>query len=271
MPELPEVETTRRGIRKHVEQQTIKKVIIRQRSLRWPVPAILKKILPDQMIQSVNRRAKYLILNCDAGHVILHLGMSGSLRVLDANIPAEKHDHIDFVFTNGQCLRLRDPRRFGAVLFTKDDPTQHKLLKSLGPEPLSKTFTAMTLFDQSRKRKLTIKSLIMDSKIVVGVGNIYASEALFRAGIHPKRAAGKVTKEKYHLLTTAIKEVLTEAIQAGGTSLRDFTKSDGKPGYFKQSLNVYGRTGEPCNHCKKPITQAVIGQRSTFYCTQCQK
>ena len=271
MPELPEVETTRRGIREHVEQQIVKKVIIRQPKLRWPIPARLTKILPGQKIHSISRRAKYLIFSCDAGHVILHLGMSGSLRVLDANIPAEKHDHIDFIFTNGKCLRLRDPRRFGAVLFTKDDPAQHKLLKSLGPEPLSKPFTAEYLFTISRKRKLTIKSFIMDSKIVVGVGNIYASEALFRAGVHPKRAAGKVTKEKYTLLSTAIKEVLTEAIKAGGTSLRDFTQSDGKPGYFKQSLNVYGRKGEPCNNCKKPITQSVIAQRSTYYCTQCQK
>ncbi len=271
MPELPEVETTRRGIRKHVEKQTITKVIIRQSQLRWPIPTGLSKILSKQVIKSVSRRAKYLILSCDAGHVILHLGMSGSLRVLNANTPPEKHDHIDFIFTNGQCLRLRDPRRFGAVLFTKEEPTQHKLLKSLGPEPLSKYFSDHYLFEKSRKRQLTIKSFIMDSKIVVGVGNIYASEALFRAGIHPKRAAGKVTKEKYNLLTTAIKEVLKEAIQAGGTSLRDFTKSDGKPGYFRQSLNVYGKKGEPCPNCNKPITQSVIAQRSTYYCTQCQK
>lgn len=271
MPELPEVETTRRGIRKHIEQQTIKEVIIRQAKLRWPIPAKLKNILPHQIIHSVKRRGKYLILYCEAGHVILHLGMSGSLRVLDASIPAEKHDHIDFIFTNGKCLRLRDPRRFGAVLFTKDDPVQYKLLKSLGPEPLSNAFSAAYLFEKSRKRTLTIKSFIMDSKIVVGVGNIYASEALFRAGVHPKRAAGKVTKEKYNLLISAIKEVLTEAIKAGGTSLRDFTQSNGKPGYFKQELKVYGRKGEPCDNCKKPITQAVIAQRSTFYCTCCQK
>ncbi len=271
MPELPEVETTRRGIHKHVEHQTIKKVIIRQAKLRWPVPGTLTKKLAKQVIHNVTRRAKYLILSCDAGHVILHLGMSGSLRVVKADTPAEKHDHVDFVFTNGKCLRLRDPRRFGAVLFTKDDPNEHKLIKSLGPEPLSKSFTAQHLFDRSRKRSLTIKSFIMDSKIVVGVGNIYASEALFRAGIHPKRAAGKVTKEKYTLLTTAIKQVLKAAIKAGGTSLRDFTKSDGKPGYFKQSLKVYGRKGEPCYQCKKPISHAVIAQRSTYYCTHCQK
>ena len=271
MPELPEVETTRRGISKHVEQQTVKEVIIRQARLRWPIPAKLKNILPNQIIHTVTRRAKYLILSSEVGYVIIHLGMSGSLRVLDAKTPAEKHDHIDFVFSNGKCLRLRDPRRFGAVLFTRNDPAQHKLLKSLGPEPLSNSFTATYLVEKSRKRKLTIKSFIMDSKIVVGVGNIYASEALFRAGVHPKRAAGKVTKEKYSLLTTAIKEVLTEAIKAGGTSLRDFTQSDGKPGYFKQALKVYGRKGEPCNNCKKSITQAMIAQRSTFYCTHCQK
>jgi len=271
MPELPEVETTRRGIRKHVEGQTVKAVIIRQHKLRWPIPSTLNKTLARQRIHSVTRRAKYLLLGTDVGHVILHLGMSGSLRILDHSVPAEKHDHIDFVFNNGQCLRLRDPRRFGAVLFCRDDPYQHKLLKSLGPEPLDKHFDAKHIFDLSRKRKVTIKSFIMDSKIVVGVGNIYASEALFRAGIHPKRAAGKVSKEKYHLLVSVIKDVLKEAIKAGGTSLRNFTQSDGKPGYFKQALNVYGRKSEPCPNCKKPITQSVIAQRSTYYCTQCQK
>jgi len=271
MPELPEVETTRRGIRKHLEGQTIKTVIVRQPKLRWPIPASLNKTLSNQVIHSVTRRAKYILIATDVGHIILHLGMSGSLRVIDSQVLAEKHDHVDFVFGNGQCLRFRDPRRFGAVLFCQHDPFQHKLLKSLGPEPLEKKFHPEYLFSLSRKRKVTIKSFIMDSKIVVGVGNIYASEALFRAGVHPKRLAGKVSKEKFAQLVLNIKAVLKEAIKAGGTSLRDFTKSDGKPGYFKQSLKVYGRKGEACPNCQKPIRQSVIAQRSTFYCTHCQK
>lgn len=270
MPELPEVETTRRGIRKHVEGQVIDKVIVRNRQLRWPVPTTLNKILHGQSIDSVNRRGKYLLLSSPVGHIIIHLGMSGSLRVVDCNSPAEKHDHVDIAFSNGLCLRLRDPRRFGAVLFCRGDPLEHKLLQHLGPEPLDREFDGEYLFVRSRKRKSAVKTFIMDSKIVVGVGNIYASEALFRAGIHPRRQAGKISQEKYSLLVDAIKQVLSEAIKAGGTSLRDFTRSDGKPGYFKQSLNVYGRNGEACPRCNKPISQSVIGQRSTYYCTHCQ-
>ena len=271
MPELPEVETTCRGIAPRITDQTVAKVIVRQSKLRWPIPKNLNRKIKGQVIQHVSRRGKYLLLTTAAGTVIMHLGMSGSLRIVDCKTSPEKHDHFDIVFENGQCLRLRDPRRFGAVLFTTDDPGQHKLLANLGPEPLENDFNPEYLFNKSRKRSLSIKSFIMDSKVVVGVGNIYASESLFKAGIHPKKAAGKVSKEKFCLLVKAIKSVLKAAIKSGGTTLKDFTSSDGKPGYFQQSLNVYGRKGLPCPTCGKAITHSVIGQRATYYCTQCQK
>lgn len=271
MPELPEVETTCRGIAPHIENNTIKKVIVRNRSLRWPIPSGLNTKLKNQKISSVERRAKYLLLKTKIGTLIMHLGMSGSLRILATNEPAEKHDHFEIQFEDGNCLRLRDPRRFGAVLWTKDDPQEHKLLINLGPEPLDKTFNAELLFEKSRKRKTTIKQFIMDAKIVVGVGNIYASESLFLAGIHPKRLAGKITKQHAKDLTAAIKKILRQAIKQGGTTLKDFKSSDGKPGYFQQKLKVYDRKNEACLICEKPIKQITLGQRSTFYCTHCQK
>jgi formamidopyrimidine-DNA glycosylase len=270
MPELPEVETTRRGILPHLLGHRIQEIVVRDRRLRWPVPKNLNAKLQGRKISEVSRRGKYLLLATDAGTLIMHLGMSGSLRVLTCDTPPEKHDHVDIVLDNQQCLRLRDPRRFGAVLFTDSDPLQHELLRDLGPEPLSADFNAEYLFAKSRKRKACIKVFIMDSHIVVGVGNIYANEALFAAGIHPRRAAGKVTRAQYDLLVNAIKQVLHAAIKAGGTTLRDFTRSDGKPGYFRLSLQIYGREGEPCPQCGKPITHAVIGQRSSYYCTHCQ-
>jgi formamidopyrimidine-DNA glycosylase len=270
MPELPEVETTRRGITPHIQDHVITHVIVRDRRLRWPIPRNLNDKLQDQRILRVNRRGKYLLLTTTGGTLIMHLGMSGSLRVLNCNAPAAKHDHVDLVLDNGHCLRLRDPRRFGAVLFTDTDPMQHALLKNLGPEPLSDAFTGEYLFNKSRKRSVCIKSFTMDSRIVVGVGNIYANEALFAAGIHPRRAAGKVTRAQYALLAQAIKQVLRAAIRAGGTTLRDFTHSDGNPGYFRLSLQVYDREGEPCPKCGKPITHAMIAQRSSYYCTHCQ-
>jgi len=270
MPELPEVETTRRGIAPHIRRNRIASVIIRDARLRWPVPKSIKKLLPGQTIDSVRRRGKYILLETGIGTVIMHLGMSGSLRIVDETDPAQKHDHVDIVFTNHKALRLRDPRRFGAVLFTKEDPLQHKLLVQLGPEPLGTEFNGDYLFEKSRKRKIAIKSLLMDSKVVVGVGNIYANEALFMAGIHPKRAAGKLGKPQCTRLVTAVKQVLKSAIKAGGTTLRDFTRSDGSPGYFRLSLNIYDKKGQPCPRCGKPITHAVIGQRSTYYCTHCQ-
>ncbi len=271
MPELPEVETTRRGIEPHLINQMIDSIVIRQRQLRWPVPTNIKTVLKHQTIHHITRRGKYLLLQTKVGTLIIHLGMSGSLRVISTSVHAEKHDHVDIVLSNQQCLRLRDPRRFGAVLFSKTDPLTHKLLRDLGPEPLSDAFHSDYLFQTSRKRKINVKAFIMDSKVVVGVGNIYANEALFMARVHPRRAAGKLTAEQCQKLTQAIKKVLSAAIKAGGTTLRDFTKSDGKPGYFRQSLKIYDKKDQPCPNCKKPITHAVIAQRSTYYCTACQK
>jgi formamidopyrimidine-DNA glycosylase len=271
MPELPEVETTCRGIKPHIENNIITKVIVRNRNLRWPVPKGLKTKLKNQKIISVTRRAKYLLVKTEAGTLILHLGMSGSLRILPSSDPVEKHDHFELQFENGISLRLRDPRRFGAVLWTTDDPLEHKLLINLGPEPLDKYFNPELLFQKSRKRKTTIKQFIMDAKIVVGVGNIYASESLFLSSINPKRLAGKITKKNAEDLSTAIKKILKQAIKQGGTTLKDFTSSDGKPGYFQQKLKVYDRKNEPCLKCKKPIKQITLGQRSTFYCSNCQK
>ena len=271
MPELPEVETTRRGIEPHLLRQTIKKVILRQTRLRWPVPRNLNQKLAGQPVLALQRRGKYLLVTTPRGSLILHLGMSGSIRILPVNTPPEKHDHLDIVLTNGQCLRFRDPRRFGAVLFTSADPLQHKLLRHLGPEPLSRAFNGKYLYEESRGRKVAVKLFIMNSKVVVGVGNIYASEALFLAGIHPKRISGRLTRERYDKLARAIKKVLRAAIRQGGTTLRDFTASDGKPGYFRQKLNVYGRAGQPCNVCSTPIRQITLGQRSSYYCPHCQK
>ena len=271
MPELPEVETTRRGIAPHIEGQRISDVVVRHHQLRWPVPQGLKKKLSGSRINNVSRRAKYLLLGFDHGTLILHLGMSGSLRIIDSKLPAEKHDHIDIVLNSGKALRLTDPRRFGAVLWTIKDPSHHELIAHLGPEPLHDTFNSDYLFQQSRKRKSSIKQFIMDGKVVVGVGNIYDSESLFLAGINPKRIAHKISKARYEKLTAAIKQVLAAAIEQGGTTLRDFIGGDGKPGYFAQKLNVYGREGEPCHQCGTTIKQITQGQRSTYYCPSCQK
>jgi formamidopyrimidine-DNA glycosylase len=271
MPELPEVETTRRGIAPHLTGQHISKVVIRHHGLRWPVPKTLAKILPGQKIHAVTRRAKYLLVACDSGWLILHLGMSGSLRVLPQDTPPEKHDHFDLVLDSGELLRLRDPRRFGAVLWTETDPERHPLLENLGVEPLTPEFCGKWLYERSRVRNTAIKLFLMDSKIVVGVGNIYASEALFRAGIRPQTAAGRISRPRYERLTAVIKETLQDAIAAGGSSLRDFVNSQGKPGYFQQQYFVYGRTDEPCRRCNTPIRQIRQGQRSTFFCPSCQK
>ena len=276
MPELPEVETTKNGIAPHINQQILSELVVRQPKLRWPIPPHLKKTVKGLRVHNVHRRAKYLLIDLAdnegniKGTLIIHLGMSGSLRVLNADIPkAEKHEHFDLVFENGVVVRYTDPRRFGACLWQTADE-ESELLTHLGPEPLSDEFNADYLYGLSRKRTSAIKTFIMDQKFVVGVGNIYASESLFMAGIHPKKAAGKVSKAKFELLVDAIKKVLAKAISEGGTTLKDFVGGDGKPGYFAQQLNVYGRAGEPCPNCDKPIKQVVLGQRSTFYCTRCQ-
>ncbi len=270
MPELPEVETTRRGIAPHLEGQTVTDVRVRQRRLRWPVPRDLSTRLIGQELILVERRAKYLLLRFRVGTLMIHLGMSGSLRVLPADSPAEKHDHVDVVFAD-ICLRLRDPRRFGAVLWTDDLTDHHPLISNLGPEPLSDAFDAHHLADAAKGRKLAIKQLIMDGKVVVGVGNIYANEALFMAGIHPQRAAGRIGFARLAALVDAVKTVLAAAIEQGGTTLRDFQREDGKPGYFAQALQVYGRAGLPCPSCGKPLKECRLGQRSTVYCGHCQR
>lgn len=271
MPELPEVETTRRGIAPHLVRHRVTDVIVRHKQLRWPVPRGLKKLLIGQHLHAVERRAKYLLLRFNKGTLILHLGMSGHLRVVPCDTPAQKHDHLDIAFDNGLCLRFNDPRRFGSVHWTAVDPEAHKLLKDLGPEPLSREFTGDYLFENSRTRKLAVKLFIMNAAVVVGIGNIYASEALFLAGIRPSRPANRVTREEYKKLAAAIKKVLKAAIKKGGTTLRDFTQPNGDAGYFSIHLNVYGRAGEPCPVCGAPVKQKPIGQRSSYWCGNCQK
>ncbi|RTZ67525.1 MAG: DNA-formamidopyrimidine glycosylase [Aquificaceae bacterium] len=270
MPELPEVETTCRGIRPYVVGYNVRAIIVRQPKLRWQIPTSLHE-LEGQKILSVTRRAKYILMESAKGTAILHLGMSGSLRVIDASLAPEKHDHVDIIFSTGKAIRLHDPRRFGAVLWTREDPLQHKLLCHLGPEPLSDEFDAMFLYKASRKRKVSVKQFIMNAQVVVGVGNIYASESLFMAGISPKIAAGRISLARYKKLVDAIKRVLARSIEQGGTTLRDFIQAEGKPGYFQQQLKVYGRAGEKCTVCKSQIKQISQRQRSSFYCSNCQK
>ncbi|WON74808.1 bifunctional DNA-formamidopyrimidine glycosylase/DNA-(apurinic or apyrimidinic site) lyase [Nitrosospira sp. Is2] len=273
MPELPEVEVTRRGIVSHLEGRRIAGAQIRNPNLRWPVPPDLDQTLRGAEIHQVTRRGKYILLDCGEGTLILHLGMSGSLRLLppSAITPPEKHDHADLVLDNGVVLRLRDPRRFGAILWAYPDVMNHALLAQLGPEPLTEGFTGTLLYRRTRGRHASIKEVLMNSHIVVGVGNIYANEALFRAGIAPMTAAGRLGATRCERLVQAIKVTLDLAIEAGGSSLRDFVDSGGNPGYFQQQYWVYGRTGKPCRKCGTAISQIRQGQRSSFYCPHCQK
>lgn len=270
MPELPEVEITRKGIAPYIIDQTVKDLVVRNPHLRWRVPSRLQHKLVGQTINSVTRRAKYLLLNTSDGSVIIHLGMSGSLRVLKKTTPPHKHDHIDIVFANNVCLRFRDPRRFGCVLWSQR-PLKHRLLNKLGPEPLLADFDGEYLFKSSRKRPGAVKNLLMNANIVSGIGNIYATEALFAAGIHPQRAANKLSLKRYCLLANKTKQILRNAIRAGGTTLRDFHSAEGQPGYFRYSLKVYDREGEPCPQCNRPIRRRVMQGRSSFYCSHCQR
>ena len=269
MPELPEVETSRRGIEPHLTGATVLHAVVRNSRLRWPVsPEILS--LSDQPVLSVQRRAKYLLLELPEGWIIIHLGMSGSLRVLPEDLPPGKHDHVDLVMSNGKILRYTDPRRFGAWLW-ETDLTTSRVLSHLGPEPLSEAFTARGLQEKSRRKRIAIKPWLMDNKLVVGVGNIYASESLFAAGILPDRPACELTDHEAAMLVNCIKQVLQRSIDQGGTTLRDFLQTDGKPGYFAQELQVYGRAGEPCRQCGSLILSGRHAQRSTYWCPECQQ
>jgi formamidopyrimidine-DNA glycosylase len=271
MPELPEVETTVNGIKPWLENKKIKQINVYNSSLRWKIPDDLPKKYLSENIIKVSRRAKYILIHLESkACIIIHLGMSGSLVVNTQDKPLAKHDHFEMILEDNTMLRYNDPRRFGCVLDTQD-LADHKLLKHLGPEPLTDEFNGKLFKDKAKNKTLAVKNFIMDGKVVVGVGNIYASEALFMAGINPNKSVNKISLKKYQKLAEVIKVVLANAIKSGGTTLNDFVNADGKPGYFAQKLKVYGRTGEPCISCEKPITQKTIGQRSTFYCTQCQK
>lgn len=276
MPELPEVETTRAGLAPHLTGRRVREAILRRPDLRWPIAPEITALLPGQCIAAVRRRAKYLLLDTDAGSALLHLGMSGSLRVLPATTPAGVHDHVDLALepatqeSTPQVLRFNDPRRFGCLLWQAPG-TVHPLLQALGPEPLSDAFDGDYLFALSRGRKAPVKSFLMDQRVVVGVGNIYAAEALFEAGISPLRPAGRIARARYEALSDAVKRILAYAITRGGTTLRDFISPDGAPGYFEQELSAYGRAGQPCRQCTRPLRHASIGQRATVWCAHCQR
>jgi len=270
MPELPEVETTRRGLAPHLNQRSVTGVVLRRPDLRWPIPPEIRRLLPGEKLRGIRRRAKYLLLDTDPGSALLHLGMSGSLRVLPGKTPVAAHDHVDLVLDNGRVLRFNDPRRFGCLLWQPAGET-HELLRDLGPEPLSDSFDGDYLYELSRGRRAPVKTFLMDQGIVVGVGNIYAAEALFAAGIAPARAAGRVSRERYDLLAQEVKRILAHAIERGGTTLRDFIDPNGAPGYFEQELQVYGREGEPCRRCRRPLRNAPLGNRASVWCSRCQR
>ncbi|MGQ0587041.1 MAG: bifunctional DNA-formamidopyrimidine glycosylase/DNA-(apurinic or apyrimidinic site) lyase [Gammaproteobacteria bacterium] len=270
MPELPEVETVRRGLAPHIVGRTIERVVVRDRRLRWPIARGFERKLAGREIHGIDRRGKYLLVDLGGDRVILHLGMTGRLSLLTPGKPVQKHDHLDLELSGQLVLRFNDPRRFGAALWWPASQPAHALLKHMGPEPFADAFDADYLFKLSRGRSAPLKNFLMDGRIVVGVGNIYAVESLFRAGIKPMRKAGRVTREEYGKLVKAVREVLNDAIAAGGTTFRDFLDTDGEPGYFVQKLFVYDRAGQPCRRCKTPIKRLMIGQRSSYYCPRCQ-
>lgn len=269
MPELPEVETTRRGIAPHLEGHRVTRLIVRDARLRWPIPDDLAIQIENQMFTAIRRRAKYLLMDIGGGTLISHLGMSGNLRLVPVDTPVLKHEHVDIELDSGLTLRYTDPRRFGAMLWQRAGE-QHPLLARLGPEPLSAAFDGERLYQLSRKRSIAVKPFIMDNAVVVGVGNIYATEALFAAGIDPRREAGRISRARYQMLAEEIKKVLGRAIDSGGTTLRDFIGGDGKPGYFQQELFVYGRAGQLCKRCGTTLSECRLGQRSSVFCRKCQ-
>lgn len=270
MPELPEVETTRRGIAPHLVGRRIEALTVRNRALRWPVSRALPGRVRGQRVEGVRRRAKYLLIGTEPGELIVHLGMSGSLRVLGRGTAPRAHDHVDLELDSGQVLRFNDPRRFGCWLWQPRGRT-HAVLAGLGPEPLEEGFDGDLLWKLAQGRRAPVKNFLMDQRVVVGVGNIYAAEALFRAGIDPRRAAGRVSRERYAALADAVRAILAHAIERGGTTLRDFLAPDGEPGYFEQELLAYGRGGEPCRQCGTPLRELAIGQRASVWCPRCQR
>lgn len=271
MPELPEVETTRRALAPWMEGHRIRRLVVRNRQLRWPVPEGLEERLRDAPVRAIGRRGKYLLLETPRGTALVHLGMSGSLRVLERVLPAGPHEHFDLVLDDGRCIRFTDPRRFGALLWAGMEPLAHPLLARLGPEPLGSGFSGSYLWTRARGRRVAIKPFLMDAGVVVGVGNIYASEALFAAHLRPGRAAGRIPRAGMERLATAVRDVLGQAIAEGGTTLRDFHHGTGQPGYFARKLAVYGREGLPCPGCGTPVRKLILGQRSSFYCPACQR
>jgi formamidopyrimidine-DNA glycosylase len=271
MPELPEVETTRRGLLPHLVGRRIRDVVVRNGNLRWPVPRDLNRRLSGEQVLAIRRRGKYLLFDCREGHLLIHLGMSGRLSLVPDDLPARAHDHVDVRLEGHQMLRLTDPRRFGAMLWVKGPAEGHALLKELGLEPFDAAFTGKALHTLARGRKVAIKHFLMNAHVVTGVGNIYASEALFHAGIHPLRGAGRISLARYERLADAIRATLERALAAGGTTLRDYAAADGVPGYFQHESAVYGREGRPCRVCATPIRALRQGQRSTFYCPTCQR
>lgn len=279
MPELPEVETTLRGIEPFIRGRNVTATTLREARLRWPVTPKLPQLLKGRQLKALHRRAKYLLFDFNedspsewgGGTLVMHLGMSGSLRLVEPGTPPRKHDHLDITFADEWLLRFHDPRRFGAALWVEGDPSSHQLLRNLGPEPLTEEFNGDYLYRNSRLRKLPVKQFLMNNQVVVGVGNIYASEALFRAGVSPLRQAGSISLKRYQLLAEGVQEVLSEAIAQGGTTLRDFVNGQGNPGYFKQRLQVYGRGALPCRTCKRQLKEIRLGQRSTVYCGVCQR
>ncbi len=271
MPELPEVETTIQGIRPFLEGRILKKLVVRDRRLRWPIRPDLEELVGNRRVVNLGRRGKYILIHLDSGGMLIHLGMSGSLRVLDEKADPQKHDHFDLLCDSGHIIRYRDPRRFGALLYTDGSPSSHVRLSGLGVEPLSGDFDGAMLARAVRKRNICIKVALMDGSVVVGIGNIYASEALHLAGVHPLRKCKRISGSGYHRIAASMRQVLSKALRQGGTTLQDFRRADGLPGYFSRELLVYGRAGQPCRVCTKPIRSCIIGQRSTFYCPRCQR
>lgn len=269
MPELPEVEVCRLGITPHIDKQKVADVVVRNKQLRWPIPDEVQSII-GQSVESISRRSKYLLIKFQHGTLLLHLGMSGTIRVIEKHVAVIKHDHFDLCFANSKILRLNDPRRFGAVLWFDNHKDEQGLLAKLGPEPLSDDFCHGYLFSKAKNRKVPIKTFLMNNQVVVGVGNIYANEALFKAGILPTTPAGKIDEKRFDQLTEIIKAVLAAAITQGGTTLKDFTQADGKPGYFAQQLHVYGRAGQKCLTCETPLEEIRQSSRSSVFCPECQ-